>query len=136
MIDCDCPLCEMQAELPGPVFWHLDGCHMDDDFAFSLSHGTHEEWEQEKREQEDFDRRFSAKEAEYKRLGIKYPGEGYGDPDYVWESSFSAPQSRDEPLPMRLFAIGAHLGELIVDLKEPTLEGCSEQSPESKSSLI
>jgi hypothetical protein len=119
IVDHDCPLCAMQAELPGPMFWHLDGCNMDDDFAFSF-HRTLEEWEDEQREYEEFSRRFDAEQAERKRLGVEYPGSGYADPDMVWQSSFSAPESAGKSLFMRLFSIGSHLSELIVDLKQPT----------------
>jgi hypothetical protein len=74
MIDEDCPLCRMQSEWPGPIFRHLDGCNMDDDFAFSFYHETLQEWEDEKREQEEFSRRFDARRAEQERLGVKHPG--------------------------------------------------------------
>ena len=49
IVDPDCPCCQMMADMPGPVFWHLDGCNMDDDFAFDISHRTREEWEAEQR---------------------------------------------------------------------------------------
>ncbi len=43
----DCPLCQAMAnEKFGPCFWHLDGCNMDADFAFSFCR-TREEWEEE-----------------------------------------------------------------------------------------
>jgi hypothetical protein len=46
--DDDCPLCQAMSEGDfGPGFWHLDGCNMDDDFAFSL-YRTREEWEAER----------------------------------------------------------------------------------------
>jgi hypothetical protein len=51
---------------------------------------------------------------------VKYPGEGYVDPEYVWERSFV--MTKDDaalPLELRLFSIGAMLAELIVDLKLP-----------------
>ena len=64
MIDEDCDLCRMaalDAEMGfGPTFWHLDGCNMDDGFAFS-SCRTLEEWEAENREREEFDREFNRK---------------------------------------------------------------------------
>jgi hypothetical protein len=45
--DDDCPLCqELADEKFGPGFWHLDGCNMDTDFAFSFCR-TREEWEEE-----------------------------------------------------------------------------------------
>jgi hypothetical protein len=34
VVDHDCPLCQMMADLPGPMFWHLDGCNMDDGLRF------------------------------------------------------------------------------------------------------
>ena len=62
MIDEDCDWCRMsalEAEMGfGPTFWHLDGCNMDDGFAFS-SCLTLEEWEAENREHEEFDREFN-----------------------------------------------------------------------------
>jgi hypothetical protein len=43
----DCPCCQaMSGDEFGPGFWHLDGCNMDDDFAFSF-YRTREEWEEE-----------------------------------------------------------------------------------------
>jgi hypothetical protein len=83
IVDHDCPLCQMMADgLSGPVFWHLDGCNMDSDFAFSF-HATSEEWEAEQREYEEFNRKFEAEREECERLGVKYPGAGYADPDVV-----------------------------------------------------
>jgi hypothetical protein len=119
MVDGDCPLCQMQAEMPGPVFWHLDGCNMDEEFAFSF-HRTQEEWYEEQREQEEWNRRWKEEEAERKRLGVSYPGGGYSDPGYVWQRSFVARDSEEGPLLIRLFSIGSMLCELTVDLKEPS----------------
>jgi hypothetical protein len=122
VVDHDCPLCQMMADgLSGPVFWHLDGCNMDSDFAFSF-HATSEEWEAEQREYEEFSRKCDAERAERERLGVKYPGTGYADPDMVWERSFVAKESDGLPLELRLFGIGSNLAELIVDLKKPTEE--------------
>lgn len=43
----DCPCCQAMAHGNfGPGFWHLDGCNMDPDFAFSFC-CTQEEWEEE-----------------------------------------------------------------------------------------
>jgi hypothetical protein len=119
MIDHDCPLCQMSADLPGPMFWHLDGCNMDPDFAFSFYH-TREEWEEHEGAYEEFDRRFREKEAEQQRLGVPNPGSGSADPDSVWKRSFVAREENQAPLEIRLFAVGTYLAELIVDLKEPT----------------
>jgi hypothetical protein len=115
VIDHDCPLCEMMADLPGPVFWHLDGCNMDDDFAFSF-HRTRAEWEEEQRRHEEFDRWFEEKEAERKRLGLDDPPMSSGS---VWQRSFAAPEAAGGPPSLRLFTVGSMLAELIVDLKQP-----------------
>lgn len=122
IIDDDCPLCQLQADLPGPTFWNLDGCNMDDDFAFCIWHETYEEWEQERREWEEHDRKWNAQQEERKRLGVESSGGGYTNPDYVWRESFSASKSLGQSMFMRLFAIGSHLCELTVDLKQPNEE--------------
>jgi hypothetical protein len=49
----DCPCCQAMAkESLGPGFWHLDGCNMDDGFAFSFC-CTQEEWEEEARRMDE-----------------------------------------------------------------------------------
>jgi hypothetical protein len=62
VIDDDCPVCQMMAndaELGMEVgFWHLDGAHMDDEFAFSELR-TREEWEARRREWEEFTEKFN-----------------------------------------------------------------------------
>jgi len=58
MMDKDCPICQAMADdLETPMFWHLDGSEMDDRFEFSFCR-TREEWEAERREWEEFNRRF------------------------------------------------------------------------------
>lgn len=60
IIDEDCDTCMMMANDPtmGPGFWHLDGSHMDDDFAFS-DFLTREEWEAENRRRDEFNNEFN-----------------------------------------------------------------------------
>lgn len=63
IVDEDCPMCQMFGDETTPLgmgvgFWHLDGSHMDDDFAFS-SYKTREEWEGENRRREEFDKEFN-----------------------------------------------------------------------------
>jgi hypothetical protein len=60
IIDDGCSTCMMMANDPtmGPGFWHLDGSHMDDDFAFS-DFLTHEEWEAENRRRDEFNQEFN-----------------------------------------------------------------------------
>ena len=122
MIDDDCPLCQMMADDHdhdhgpsfGPMFWHLDGCNMDDDFAFSF-HSTVEEWEQDRLDWEDFNRTFEEEQREKKaRAATGEDASPASDilADSPWTSSYSAP---GRPT---LFGIGAHLAELTVDLKE------------------
>ncbi|MFN2494209.1 MAG: hypothetical protein ABR501_15140, partial [Pyrinomonadaceae bacterium] len=65
IIDDDCPMCQMFGDETTPLgmgvgFWHLDGCNMDEDFAFS-SYKTREEWEAENRRQEEFRKEFDRK---------------------------------------------------------------------------
>jgi hypothetical protein len=61
IIDEDCELCVMSANAVamgyGPGFWHLDGSHMDDEFAFSFCR-TREEWEEENLRREEFNQEF------------------------------------------------------------------------------
>jgi hypothetical protein len=60
MVNEDCPLCQMMAEdAETPVFWHLDGSAMEfDRFEFSFC-ATREEWEEEQRPYEEFNREFA-----------------------------------------------------------------------------
>jgi hypothetical protein len=118
IIDDDCPLCEMMADGLGPMFWHLDGCNMDDEFAFSHFR-TLDEWEEQQREFEEMGRHFDAKRETEKELHLENPGRGYTYPDSVWQRSFSVADAGDEPLELRLFAVGSHLAEIIADLKRP-----------------
>jgi hypothetical protein len=65
IVDDDCPVCQMFGSETSPLgmgvgFWHLDGSHMDDDFAFS-HHRTRQDWENENRRREEFNREFNRK---------------------------------------------------------------------------
>jgi hypothetical protein len=120
IVDCDCPLCQMMADMPGPMFWHLDGSGMDDEFAFSIYCRTREEWDAEQRRYQEFSRKFKEEEEARELLGVDSPpGGGYTSPDYLWERSFVRSSAPDFPA-VRLFVIGSNLAELVVDLKEPT----------------
>ena len=62
LIDHDCAVCRMMSEdFETPMFWHLDGCNMDDRFAFSY-HATREEYEAERREWEERGAAYRRKE--------------------------------------------------------------------------
>ena len=120
MVDPDCPCCQMLADMPGPTFWHLDGSGMDwGEFAFAIHHRTHEEWEAEQRDYEEFSRKCDARDAERRRLGVDHPAAGQHPTGSVWSSSYSIDDSPNVPLGIRLFGIGGHLAELITDLREP-----------------
>lgn len=74
IIDENCDCCRMiaqEAQLGfGPGFWHLDGSHMEEEFAFS-SCKTVEEWEAELQQREKSYREFERQwaEREYLRRG-------------------------------------------------------------------
>jgi len=79
LIDHDCPVCRMMSEdFETPMFWHLDGCNMDERFAFSF-YRTREEYEAERREWEE-------RSAEYQRKR---------DDSFFDENDFL--QDKDEP---------------------------------------
>ena len=132
MVDEDCPLCQMMAEQGGPVFWHLDGCNMDDDFPFPF-HRTREEWEEERRSWEEHFRRCE-EERKLREAGlIDDPWRGdEADSPSVWRHSLTSPDLCDEPPSIVLFGIGAHLAELDEDLaaspdSAPLAEGLNRQ---------
>lgn len=70
VIDDECPMCQMMGDESAfgleVGFWHLDGAHMDDDFAFSHLR-TREEWEAENREREQFNKEFDRRWEERQR---------------------------------------------------------------------
>lgn len=115
IIDADCPCCQMIAGMKGQMYWFLDGCNMDDDFAFDMYHRTREDFDKDRREMEEHSRRFHAEFEEKKRLGV----EGYApDADPVWSQSFYINDSVEVPLGIRVFGVGCHLAELITLLRE------------------
>lgn len=61
IIDENCDLCQMLGDESfeglGPGFWHLDGCNMDEGFAFSF-YRTRQEWEEEECRRKEFDEEF------------------------------------------------------------------------------
>jgi hypothetical protein len=123
VIDPDCPCCQMMAEMPGPMFWHLDGCNMDQEFAFDFYRRTREEWEEERREWEELDRRLDAQHSERRHLGVTDPANGEHGPDAIWSRSFSADGGAIAPLGVRVFGVGCRLAELIVGLRDGADQG-------------
>jgi hypothetical protein len=120
MVDDDCPLCQMLGESISPMFWHLDGCNMDEDFPFSIHQRTRQQWEEEQRGHEEFNRKF---EEEWKCrravLESEVPGSEPSDGLSIWTRSFSNPDVGQESPWIRLFGIGCHVAELTTDLKTP-----------------
>jgi hypothetical protein len=58
IVDEDCEVCQAAAEdFDTPMFWHLDGCNMDEDFEFSF-YRTREEFEAEQLRLEEFNKEF------------------------------------------------------------------------------
>jgi hypothetical protein len=88
IVDDDCPVCQMFGDETSPLgmgvgFWHLDGSHMDDEFAFS-HYKTRREWENENRRREEFNREFDRKwEERQQRIARGEPIEPdpFFDPD-------------------------------------------------------
>lgn len=117
IVDPDCPCCQMLADLPGPVFWHLDGCEMDDDFAFDLFHESREGWDEEQLRWAEHNRRFNAEWEARKSLGVTGSGTGEPGEENIWSSSFSVGEDTDVPLGVRLFGIGCHLAELVTNIR-------------------
>jgi hypothetical protein len=115
--DPDCPCCQMMGELPGPAFWHLDGCNMDHDFAFDIYRRTRAEWEEEQRGWEEHARKFEAEWSERKRLGVTESSPSADGSTAIWTRSFSVGDSALVPLGIRVFGIGCRLAELIVGLR-------------------
>ena len=113
VIDHDCPTCQMMADMPGPMFWNLDGCNMDDEFAFSF-HRTREEWEAEQREYEEFSRKFNEEQKARQA----------DQPAVVWSRSYVNSEAIDESgsPTLMLMGLSMHLAELTEDLKEANAE--------------
>lgn len=114
MIDPDCPCCQMMADSPGPMFWHLDGCNNDDDFAFDMWHKTRQEWEDDRRKWEENSRRFSEELEERKQL--KVTDSRNDGAENLWSRRCSI-GNVEVPLGVRIFGLGCRLAELIVGLR-------------------
>jgi len=118
-LDCDCPICQAEAEGEfGPAFLLFDGHHLEleDEFAFSMC-ATREDWD---RQQDDY-RKFS-EEMDRKSREKAAAGEDTGDaPDGpVWQTSFvdwdAVVGSEGSPR-QGLLALGFPLAELAAELK-------------------
>ena len=96
IVDEECPMCQMFGDETTPLgmgvgFWHLDGSHMDDDFAFSF-YKTREEWEAENRRREEFDKEFNRRwEERQQRIARGEPlaPDPFFDPDPFLDLEFA-----------------------------------------------
>jgi len=88
VIDENCPVCKMMGDESeaglGIYFWHLDGCNMDDEFAFSTFQ-TMQEWETDQREMEErhreLDRRWKEREERLARGEVLEPDSWIDPPE-------------------------------------------------------
>ncbi len=115
-LDCDCPLCRMEAEGGfGPMFRGYDGHHLDldDEFAFSLR-ATREEWEQEREEYRKFSEEMDAKRLQQEAAGedpfASAWSTSYVDDDLVSRAGGSSPLS--------MMALAVRLAEIVSDLQD------------------
>jgi hypothetical protein len=61
IVDDNCETCQALAEdFDTPMFWHLDGCNMDEDFKFSF-YKKRVDYEAERLEWEEFNQEFDKK---------------------------------------------------------------------------
>jgi hypothetical protein len=119
-LDCDCPICQAEAEASfGPTFLCIDGHHLEleDEFAFSMTE-SREEWERDqvglKLMAEAWDRR----EAEHESSGQKDSRDD--SPSSVWHSSmveWDQALSPEAPRELASMGIGFLLAEMVADLK-------------------
>jgi hypothetical protein len=115
-LDCDCPICRMQAEGGfGPMFRGFDGHHLDldDEFAFALC-ATREEWEKQLKEYYEFNAAMEAKQLE------REPDES--DPfASAWTSSYVDEESVRQAgpsSPLSVMALAMRVAELVGDLRD------------------
>ena len=110
--DKDCPCCQMLEEM-GPGFWHLDGCNMDDEFAFDFYVNTRKDWDDKIRSHEEFNKRFEAEQEECEKLGVQYSAR---NGDGAWSRKLSRGDA-EVPIGIRLFEVGCRLASVIVALR-------------------
>ncbi len=118
-LDCDCPICQAQADGEfGPAFLCFDGHHLEleEEFAFSLCE-TRAEWEQQQEEYRQF-----SEEMERKACERAAAGGDAADPlaDSVWQTSFvdwETMAGSDSSPRQVLLALSFPLAELVSDLQ-------------------
>lgn len=116
-IDPDCSFCEELSNLSGIGFWHLDGCNMDDLFAFAYHHETIESWEQEQAEWRELDAQIRQQGELAKQLGL--PPEFSEPPAHfsdVWRLKVETSEG-EIPIGYRLRKVGHEVVAAIVKLR-------------------
>jgi len=116
-IDPDCPCCQELAAMPGIGFWHMDGCNMDDLFAFDYHYDTIEAWE---KNQEDYRELSDQMDEEWKlakewKLPPQFsePSAEFGD---VWRLVVKETDG-EIPLGRRLNRVGHEAISVIVQFR-------------------
>lgn len=129
-LDCDCPICQMEADGvlgSGPMFMSYDGhqLEMEDEFAFSMTE-TREKWEKDQEQFARFNEEFNREQAESKAAGDA--------PESAWTSSFvdwdNIVGDANGPISGKI-AIGFLLAELIsglqrVEAPQATIDALNE----------
>jgi hypothetical protein len=114
-LDCDCPICRMEADGGnGPTFWLFDGHHLelDDEFAFSLC-ATRDEWETERGE-------YNASDEVMEAAPPNESEDGDSAFASVWTKSFvnqEVIQQAGNSSQLALMGLAMRVAELIDDLK-------------------
>lgn len=106
IIDCDCPLCNLMADLPGPAFWGLDGSGLPMEFEFSTMR-TEQEWKEFMLADFELDR--PAESDAQIRLGSGVPGGG---------NALAATMVAPNTSLMALISVGFSLSDLLVKVEE------------------
>jgi hypothetical protein len=107
LLEHDCPLDAVVADVPGPVFWQLDSSHLDDDFVFSFYKDRYE-WESEQRQWLDIIRQGSDEPARPDDRSTSRPE---ALPPGRWRISRDRP--RRAAAEIQLLRIGTDLAELL-----------------------
>lgn len=107
IIDCDCPLCNLMADLPGPAFWGIDGSGLPFEYPFS-TFKSEEEWNSMISGDKDFEA-LPLQPNSNIRLGSGVPGSGS-----ALASTVVVPNSAL----MVLVNVGFSLSDLITKVEE------------------
>lgn len=116
-LDCDCPVCQMEADGvfgSGPMFMSYDGhqLELEDEFAFSMTE-TREKWEKEQEDFKRFNEKFNREMAEREASGESS--------ESAWNSSFvdwdNIVGQTDAPVSGKI-ALGFLLAEIVSGLQQ------------------